>query len=99
MVRFTTASISDGTLQVRGPADGDPGMEVKHLRFTIAQGVAMVEDEANVSGGEWAGTTSAGGLQPGPARRDRPGGPFQRRLAGQLRDAHLGGADHRDLAR
>ena len=67
MVRFTTASISDGTLQVRGPADGDPGMDVKHLRFTIAQGVAMVEDEANVSGGEWAGTTSAGGLQPGPA--------------------------------
>ena len=67
MVRFTTASIGDGTLQVRGPAEGDPGMEVKHLRFTIAQGEAMVEDAANVSGAEWAGSTAAGDLKPGPA--------------------------------
>ena len=67
MVRFTTASIGNGTLRVTGPAEGDPGMEVKQIRFTVAQGDAMVEDDANVSGGGWSGETPAGDLKPGAA--------------------------------
>ena len=49
MLKFTTASIGNGTLQVTGPAEGDPGMEVKQVRFTVAQGDVMVEDDASVS--------------------------------------------------
>jgi hypothetical protein len=67
VVRFTTASISNGTLQVTGPAEGDPGMEVKQIRFTVAQGDAMVEDDASVSGSGWSGQTAAGDLKPGAA--------------------------------
>jgi hypothetical protein len=67
MLKFTTASIGNGTLQVTGPAEGDPGMEVKQVRFTVAQGDVMVEDAASVSGSGWSGQTPAGGLQPGAA--------------------------------
>lgn len=67
MVKFGLTSIHNGTLEASGPAEADPGMEVRHLRFMIAQGDAMVEDEADVSGGGWRGETPAGGLQPGPA--------------------------------
>jgi hypothetical protein len=67
VLRFTTASITDGTLTVTGPAEGDPGMQVKHLRFTVVQGESLVEDEATVSGSGWSGSAPAGGLQPGAA--------------------------------
>jgi hypothetical protein len=67
VVRFTTASISNGTLQVTGPAEGDPGMEVKQVRFTVAQGDVMVEDDASAAGGSWSGQTPAGDLKPGAA--------------------------------
>jgi hypothetical protein len=68
MVKFTTTTLRDGTLEVGGPATADPGMEVKHLRFVIAQGDVMVEDDADsVGGGSWTWTGSAGDLQPGAA--------------------------------
>jgi hypothetical protein len=67
MVKFTTASVNDGTVAVTGPAEADGGLQVKHLRFTIAQGDAMVEGDANVSGGGWSGEAPAGDLKPGPA--------------------------------
>jgi hypothetical protein len=63
---FSDVRLSNGTVRVHGPFD-DEGMEVKHLRFMIAQGGVMVEDEAHASGGDWSGHTAAGGLQPGPA--------------------------------
>lgn len=44
MLKFTTASITDGNLQVAGPAGSDSGLPVKHLRFLVAQGDAMVEN-------------------------------------------------------
>jgi hypothetical protein len=44
VLKFTTASITDGNLQVAGPAGSDSGLPVKHLRFLVAQGDAMVEN-------------------------------------------------------
>jgi hypothetical protein len=67
VLKFTTASITDGNLQVEGPADSGSGLPVKHLRFVVAQGDAMVENEATVSGGGWHGEAPAGDLKPGPA--------------------------------
>ena len=67
MIKFTTASISNGNLQVTGPADPGSGLPVKHLRFLVAQGDAMVENEATVSGSGWHGEVPAGDLKPGPA--------------------------------
>jgi len=67
VLKFTTASISNGNLQVAGPASSDSGLPVKHLRFLVAQGDAMVENEAFVSGDEWRGEAPAGDLKPGPA--------------------------------
>jgi hypothetical protein len=67
VVRFTAASISDGTLNVSGPAEASPGFQVKHLRFTVVQGDALAENEATVSGTDWAGDVSADGFAPGPA--------------------------------
>jgi hypothetical protein len=67
MVQFTTASISNGNLLVAGPAEPDPGLEVRHLRFVVAQGDAMVEHEAEVANGGWRGEVPAGDLQAGPA--------------------------------
>jgi hypothetical protein len=67
MLKFTTASIADGNLVVTGPADPGSGLPVKHLRFLVAQGDAMVENDAFVSGDEWRGEAPAGDLKPGPA--------------------------------
>jgi hypothetical protein len=68
VARFSQTRLSGGTLEVTGPLTANPGMQVKHLRFMVAQGDVMVEDEADVgSGGGWSGKTPAGGLQPGAA--------------------------------
>ncbi len=67
MLKFTTASISDGNLVVTGPADPGSGLPVKHLRFLVAQGDAIVENDAFVSGDDWRGEAPAGDLKPGPA--------------------------------
>jgi hypothetical protein len=67
VVKFTAASISDGTLSVSGPAEASPGFQVKHLRFTVVQGAAVAENEAAVSGTDWAGNVPADGFAPGPA--------------------------------
>ena len=45
MIKFTTASISNGTLDVAGPSEPEPGAEVKHLRFAVTQGDVMVEGD------------------------------------------------------
>jgi hypothetical protein len=67
VARFSQTRLSGGTLEVTGPLTANPGMQVKHLRFLIAQGDAMVEDEAVASDGGWSAKTEAAGLQPGPA--------------------------------
>jgi hypothetical protein len=68
VLKFTTAKLGNGSLELGGPATPNPGMEVRHLRFVIAQDGTLVEDEADdVSGGQWTWTGSAGGLQPGTA--------------------------------
>jgi len=67
VIKFTTASISDGTLEVAGPSNPEPGTEVKHLRFAVTQGDVMVEGEGSASGSGWRGSTGAGGLKPGEA--------------------------------
>jgi hypothetical protein len=67
VIKFSSASISDGTLQVAGPSNPEPGAEVKHLRFAVAQGDVMVEGEGSASGSGWSGSTGAGDLKPGDA--------------------------------
>jgi hypothetical protein len=67
MLKFTTARLTDGTLEVSGPSNPEPGTEVKHLRFVITQGDVMVEDEGSAAPGGWNGSTQAGGLKPGDA--------------------------------
>jgi hypothetical protein len=67
VIKFTTANISNGTLEVTGPSNPEPGTEVKHLRFAIAQGNVMVESEGNAAAGGWSGSADAGALQPGDA--------------------------------
>ena len=67
MIKFTTANISNGTLEVTGPSNPEPGTEVKHLRFAIAQGDVMVESEGTASGDSWVGSADAGALKPGDA--------------------------------
>ena len=67
MKKFEQTTLSDGTLTARGPFQVDPGTEVKHLHFLVAQAGVLVEGEAFVSGDEWSGRAPAGDLQPGPA--------------------------------
>ncbi len=67
MIKFTTASISNGTLEVAGPSNPEAGAEVKHLRFAVTQGDVMVEGEGSAAGSGWSGSTDAGGLKPGDA--------------------------------
>jgi hypothetical protein len=68
MVKFDRTTISDGRLELGGPSTPSPGMEVKHLRFVIAQAGVMVEDEADaVEDGRWRWNGPDGGLQPGVA--------------------------------
>jgi hypothetical protein len=67
VLKFTTATLTDGTLEVSGPSNPEPGTEVKHLRFAIAQGDVMVEAEGSAATGGWTGSTQAGGLKPGDA--------------------------------
>jgi hypothetical protein len=68
VARFSQTRLSGGTVEVNGPLTANPGMEVKHLRFMIAQDDVMVEDDADsVSDVGWSGQAPAGGLQPGTA--------------------------------
>ena len=67
MVKFTLTNLSNGTLEVTGPAEADSGFEVTHVRFMVAQGDVIVEGGGEVSGSGWKGAAPAGGLQPGPA--------------------------------
>jgi hypothetical protein len=68
MLKFTHTRLHDGQLTAAGPFSGDSALQVKHLRFLIAQGEEMVEDDAEVDGSGWTGETSAEGLRPGPAQ-------------------------------
>ena len=67
MLKFTTATLANGTLEVSGPSSPEPGAQVKHLRFAIAQGDVMVESEGTASGDTWVGSADAGALKPGDA--------------------------------
>jgi hypothetical protein len=67
VIKFTTASVSSGKLEVAGPSEPEPGAEVKHLRFAVSQGDVMVEGEGSASGSGWSGSADAGGLKPGGA--------------------------------
>jgi hypothetical protein len=67
VIKFTTASISNGTLEVAGPSNPEAGAEVKHLRFAVTQGDVMVEGEGAAGEGGWTGSTGAGDLKPGAA--------------------------------
>jgi hypothetical protein len=67
VLKFTTATLTNGKLDVSGPSNPEPGTEVKHLRFVITQGEVMVEAEGSASTGGWSGSTDAGGLKPGDA--------------------------------
>jgi hypothetical protein len=68
MLKFTDAKLKGGKLVVEGPSKPNPGMKIKHLRFMIAQGAVMVEDEGKVWQGKWKGKTPAGKLKPGSAQ-------------------------------
>lgn len=70
MVKFSAARLTNGTLQVSGPSTpdpGDPGMQVRHIRFMVTQRGVMVEDAGKVMGNGWMGKTAAPGLKPGAA--------------------------------
>lgn len=68
MLKFKTAKLRSGKVEVTGPSNLAPGAKVRHLRFVIAQGDVMVEDKARVStGGNWMGNAPAGGLRRGIA--------------------------------
>lgn len=68
MLKFSEAKIRNGEVEVTGPSHPNAGMKVKHLRFMIAQGAVMVEDEGKVWRGKWKGKTPARGLKPGSAQ-------------------------------
>jgi hypothetical protein len=68
VLKFTNATLSSGTLAVSGPSNPEPGTQVKHLRFAIAQGDVMVESEGSASGSGWSGSVDAGALKPGDAQ-------------------------------
>lgn len=59
--------LEDGRLMVKGPFDPE-GMDVKVLRFMVAQGNVLVEGDNHHAGPtSWDGFTPAQGLQPGAA--------------------------------
>ena len=44
MVKFGLTSIHNGTLEASGPAEADPGMEVRHLRSAVERFLEGLRD-------------------------------------------------------